>query len=340
MRLASRSIIAVIVAALGGLALICGLAGASYYQWSLAARIPGSKAHVRVVVPAGATADDIAQLLAAKRLIRNSWSFRLYAELSGTKAKLKAGGYALSAGQAVPDIVAHLVSGKSDELNVTILPGLNLREIQDSLIEDGFSRSDVEAAFARSYTHPVLADRPVGQGLEGYLYPDTYRLLITASASDVIEKSLDQLQAVLEQNGLKTAFAARGFTIHQGVTLASIIQKEVSIPADQRQVAQVFERRLSINMVLGSDVTFMYAAKQMGVAPSIDLDSPYNTRRYGGLPPGPIASPGLSALRAVAEPADGDYLYFVAGDDGTTHYGRTFSEHEANIAAYCHQLCQ
>ncbi len=110
-------------------------------------------------------------------------------------------------------------------------------------------------------------------------------------------------------------------------------------PADQKQVAQIFYKRLGEDIPLGADATFVYAAKKLGVTPSVDLDSPYNTRVHAGLPPGPISTPGLSALQAVAQPAPGDYLYFVSGDDGQTYFARTQEEHEANAAQYCKVNC-
>ena len=121
--------------------------------------------------------------------------------------------------------------------------------------------------------------------------------------------------------------------------MASIVQKEVSDPSDQRQVAQVFLKRLKEGTVLGSDVTFLYIAKKEGRSPSVNDPSPYNTRKNGGLPPGPIANFHLSALQAVANPASGDFLYFVAGDDGKTYFSRTEAEHDANVAAHCKKLC-
>jgi UPF0755 protein len=127
--------------------------------------------------------------------------------------------------------------------------------------------------------------------------------------------------------------------LYEGITLASIVQREASTPADQQQVAQVFYSRLAIGMQLGSDVTYQYIADKTGVARDPGLDSPYNTRRYTGLPPGPIAVPGSSALLAVANPAEGDYLYFLAGDDGATYFARSLAEHEANIVDHCAVNC-
>ncbi len=157
---------------------------------------------------------------------------------------------------------------------------------------------------------------------------------------ELFKRSFDELYGRLQDDKYLEEFARRNLSIHDGLTLASIVQKEVKDPTDQKQVAQVFLKRLGVGMQLGSDVTYMYAAKQMGVEGTPSLESPYNTRKYAGLPPGPIANMNPSAIDAVAFPAPGDFLYFVAGDDGKTYFSKTEAEHEANVRAHCTTLCQ
>jgi len=130
------------------------------------------------------------------------------------------------------------------------------------------------------------------------------------------------------------AFAAEGLTLHQGLTLASIVEREVNKPADRPIVAQIFLKRFHMGMPLGSDVTTQYASDLAGMAFNLNLDSPYNTRKNAGLPPGPICSPGLGSLDAVAHPAATDYLYFLAGSDGVTYYANTLAEHNVNVAKH------
>ncbi len=132
---------------------------------------------------------------------------------------------------------------------------------------------------------------------------------------------------------------ATGFTLHQVITLASIIEKETPNTTEQKQVAQVFLLRLQRGMPLGSDPTYVYGAHLLGVTPSVSVDSPYNTRKYTGLPPGAIDNFNLAALQAVLDPAPGDYVYFVADPNGVTHFARTLEEHQANVARYCASLC-
>lgn len=315
-----------------------------WYNWALQPVNGADDKGVRLIVTPGETSREITDNLGKAGLVRSSLAARIYIELSGQKHKLQAGGYILSRNMNVSDIVEHIVSGKTDELNVTIIPGLTLKELADpevkgSLAQQGFSSQEIEAAFSATYDSPLLADKPAGQTLEGYIYPETYRMAAGDKLSTVIQRSFDELYQRLQDGGLLEKFKARKLNLHQALTLASIVGREVANPAEQKQVAQVFYLRLSQNMVLGSDVTFEYAAEQLGVTPAVDIDSPYNTRINPGLPPGPIATMNLSALEAVANPAKGNYLYFVSGDNGKTYFARTFEEHEANIAAHCHDLC-
>jgi UPF0755 protein len=138
---------------------------------------------------------------------------------------------------------------------------------------------------------------------------------------------------------VRGAFAKQGLSTYQGVILASIVEQEVTRTDDRAQAAQVFLKRLSQNMMLGSDVTAFYGAVLAGKTPTVSYDSPYNTRLHTGLPPTPISNVSESSLQAVAHPATTDWLYFVAGDDGVTHFSRTLEEHEALTRQYCTRLC-
>lgn len=310
------------------------------YQWSLQPRDMNSTQEVRVVIEPGDTAAVIADKLYENDVIRSALAFRVYSELTNTKDNLQAGGYALTPSLSVADIIDHLSTGRTDEFNVRILPGLTLIEQQDpeykgSLASQGFSPEEIKEAFSRSYDHPVLNSRPAGASLEGYIYPDTYRISASGALSEVLELSFDELQEAITANDIATKLSARNLSLHQGLTLASIVQKEVSNVEDQRKVAQVFYNRLAIDMPLGSDVTFIYAAELEGVNPTINIDSPYNTRVVKGLPPGPIANFNLSALLAVTDPEPNEFLYFVASyETGDTYYARTLEEHETNVERY------
>lgn len=332
-----------IIAIAGGFSLFLLLAATSYV-FALSPVDRSATTFVRIVVPEGATAADIGRLLEEHHLIRNRMAFEIYTLLTGTKSSLRAGGHALKKSQSVAEIVAGLVDGSTDKYSVIILPGLTLEQLADptirgSLADQGFTPNEVKTAFAASYVSTIFTDKPAGTSLEGYIHPDTYGISTADPLEAVLKMSFREMERVVAEGKFEQRLQAQGLTLRQGIILASIVQKEVSDPKVQPQVAQVFLKRLRDNIALGSDVTFLYIAAKEGRTPSVNDPSPYNTRRVKGLPPGPISNFNLSALEAVAAPAAGDYVYFVAGDDGTTHFARTEAEHNANIAAYCKKLC-
>ncbi len=324
--------------------LLALLATGGYVWWSLQPR-GGDGVDQRITIASGESLQSIAQNLKQHKLIRSALTFELYTRAVQAYPNIKAGGFVLSSKQSVPEILHKITSDEKGVYMVTIAPGLTLEELADpsiknSLAAQGFTDQEIQAAYRASYKSPLLRDKPAGASLEGYIFPETYRMDSHQTLQDVFERTFDELYGRLQRDKLIESYAAEGLNLHQAITLASIVQMEVTDKADQKQVAQVFLTRQKIGMMLGSDVTFMYAAKIMGVEPSVSLDSPYNTRRYAGLPPGPIANVQYSALEAVARPAPGDYLFFVAGDDGTTHFSHTTEEHEAKTRAYCTTLCQ
>ncbi len=318
---------------------ICSIVAVLWYQQALSAPDQDGS-DIRVLIEQGETSSEIASKLRTKGLIRSETAFNIYVQTTGTRAKLQAGGYILSTDQNVQQIVDHLVAGKADEVDILISPSVTLNGIRKNLQQYGYSSDEIDRALSADYEHPLLASKPDTATLEGYIYPETYRIGADQTLEDLFEKSFDELYEVLTENGYLAAFQARSLSIHQGLTLSSIVQKEVDNPSDQKQVAQVFLSRLAQDIQLGSDVTFIYAAEQAGQQPTVNFDSPYNTRINKGIPPGPIANMQRSAIDAVASPAPGDFLYFVAGDDGKTYFSRTEAEHNANVAAHCIKLCQ
>ncbi len=315
-----------------------------YFWWSLQP-VGGDSVEQRVTISSGESLEDIARNLKNHRLIRNAFTFELYARAIRAYPDILAGGYVLSNSQSSHEIIQKLMSGEKHEFTVTIAPGLTLEELADvevehSLASQGFTRQEIITAYESTYDSALLKDKPKETSIEGYIFPETYQMSNSQTLNQVFERTFEELYKRMRHDKLPEAFAANGLNLHQAITLASIVQKEVKDETEQKQVAQVFLGRLKKDMVLGSDVTFMYAAKKMGVPATVDLESPYNTRKYPGLPPGPISNMNYSALLAVAFPAPGDYLYFVAGDDGKTYFARTEQEHNANVAAHCTTLCQ
>ena len=293
-----------------------------------------------ITVDAGATPRQIANLLHNHKLIRNAWTFEAYVRHEGVGSDLQAGTYSLSAAQSVPDIVAQLTHGKVSTKLVTVLPGQRLDQIRQALVNDGFTEADVDAALQPTAyeNNAALVDKPVGNTLEGYLYPDSFQRTSVTKASTIVQESIAEMQGHLTPD-LRAAFAKEGLSTYQGIILASIVSQEVSRQADRAQAAQVFLKRISVGMPLGSDVTAMYGSRLAGQGTSLSYDTPYNTLIHTGLPPTPISNVDDSSLQAVAHPANTDWLYFVSGDDGVTHFSHTLEEHQALTQQYCHKLC-
>jgi peptidoglycan lytic transglycosylase G len=328
-----------VLAGLVALLLLVGAGLVAWYQGQLRPVDPNNKDKTRISIETGSSPTMIANLLEEKKLIRSSLAFDVYTRLAGVQATLQAGSYSLSPSESTQQIVTHLTSGKIDEFSITFLPGATLAENREGLISAGYGVSEVDAALNKTYDHPLFADKPALADLEGYIYGETYNFESSATVEQVLKRTFDEYYEVIKANDLVAKFKAQELNLYQGITLASIVQREVAKSSDQKQVAQVFFKRLHDGMPLGADATFVYGAKKLGIDPSVDVDSPYNTRVHAGLPPGPIAAPGLTALQAVADPAPGDFVYFVSGDDGTTHFSRTEAEHQANTQQYCHKNC-
>lgn len=329
-------IIAIVIIALAG----AGVVGFFWWYNDALQPVSTSQNRIKVTVESGETAKTIGAKLQQKGVIKSAFAFEYYVQQSGALNNLKAGSYLLSSNQSVKEIVEWLAEGKIDQFNMTILPGKTLADIKELLVADGYSAADVDAAYAKKYDHPLLKTKPANVNLEGYIFPDTYQISSETTVEQLLVKTFDVFYQQIQDEGLEAKLSAKGFTLHQGIVLASIVELEANSVADRQQVAQVFESRLASGMTLGSDVTFFYAAELLGVEPTISIDSPYNTRLYKGLPPGAISNFTIDALQAVAEPAAGDYLYFVAGDDGTVYYAKTEEEHQKNINNYCTKLCQ
>lgn len=313
--------------------------------------VSASQKSILVTIPSGATVDEIGLKLQNQGLIKASWAFSWYVRNHNIRDRLQAGTYSLRPNQSVEEIINVLTHGKVATDLVTILPGQRLDEIRSALINNaGFSAEAVDKALnASQYAdHPALADIPTGANLEGYLYPDSYQKTADTKPETIIRASLDEMQKHLTPD-IRAALVKQGLTVHEGVILASIVEQEVSNPKDKPTVAQVFLLRMRKSMALGSDVTAFYGAIKDGVklpgdtaqaaAMAVSHDSPYNTRVHAGLPPGPISNVRNLALEAVARPADTDYLFFVAGDDGTTYFSHTVVEHEALTAQHCKKNC-
>ncbi len=342
----------IISLAVVALILISIISGYIWFQIQLSPAGSDKHQYVKIKISENSTSSQISQQLQDKKIIRNSLVFDIYVKLSEKGSKLQAGTYRLSPADTTPQIIEHFTKGAVDEYKITFYPGatltdnsdkVNKQDVTSVLKKAGYSESEISSALTDVYDTPndvMLFDgKPSGTSLEGYIYGDTYSISDGATVHDILQRALDRFYGVVKGSNLVERFKAHKLNLYQGITLASIVQREASTAQDQGQVAQVFYSRLASGMMLGSDVTYQYIADKTGVARDPNLDSPYNTRRVAGLPPGPISSPGLTALEAVANPASGDYLYFLAGDDGVMYYAHTSAEHDANIAKYCKINC-
>jgi UPF0755 protein len=341
-----KKLIAAIIGAIAALIVIVFASIAIWYTQALRPVSKDTNKYIVVSVEKGQTPGQIAQTLQHDGVIRSATAFEWYTRLHHVGGSLQFGSYRLTPSDTVVAIVKHLTSGDVDTFKITFLPGATVAQNEAVLTDAGYSQTEVDAAFNASYTGDLFQDKPAGTTLEGYMYGDTYFFNAGTSVGDILQTVFDEYTKVVQENNLVALYQSHGLTLYQGITLSSIVEREMgatgneNVPtADQKQVAQVFYLRLADGIPLGSDVTYQYAAKLLGVTPSPSLDSPYNTRIHTGLPPGPIATPSLSALLAVANPADGDYLYFLSGDDGKTYFAHTDAEHEANISAHCQQKC-
>ncbi len=323
---------------IGGL-LLLGM-GWLWYATSLRAVAPDSDEMVKVTVVPGTDPTGIATLLKDNGLIRSEGAFLWYVRLQGVAGSLQSGVYRLAKADDVPTLVGHLTSGKTDTFSITFLPGNTLSKHRQVLLDAGYEEEAVDAALNKRYEGRLFAGKPASANLEGYIYGETYNFAADATPEQILQRTFDQLQSVIDENELVEKYKRKGFSLYEGITLASIIQREERDAKNQTRVSQVFLLRLKKDMPLGSDPTYQYAADKQGVPRDPGIDSPYNTRRVSGLPPGPIASPGETALIAVATPAEGDYLYFLSGDDDAMYFGRTLEEHERNIREHCQKKCQ
>jgi UPF0755 protein len=297
----------------------------------------------------GQTASDIADDLFINGLISDAELFRNYLRYYGLDSQLEAGSYQLSASMTIPEIALALTDATASEITVRVTEGWRREQIAqyiDLQSDIPFSGADFVAytgpgspALTTSTLSTVI---PAGASLEGFLFPDTYRILPDATAAELVAKMLANFEAKITPQMLTDA-AAQGLSLYQVVTLASIVEREAVVADERAMISRVYLNRLTRGIKLEADPTVQYA---MGYQAATDgwwnlnltqadysnVDSPYNTYLYPGLPPGPIASPGLDSIMAVIYPAQSDYLFFRAACDGSGRhrFAITFEEHLSN----------
>jgi len=300
---------------------------------------------VTFVVEPGESAATIAARLEELGLVTDGELFRMFIRYHGIDANLEAGEYVLRPNMTMAEIAETLQHARIEEVTVTIPEGWRAEQVAQMLAKENIVDGDEFLALVRGgkFDYSVLRDRPEESSLEGFLFPETYRIPAQAEAEDLIERMLSTLEERFTPE-LRQLAAERGMTIYEVMTLASIVEREAAIAEERPLIADVFLNRLEQDMFLRADPTVQYAkgydatTGQWWAPVTVEdweaVDSPYSTYLYPGLPPGPICSPGLSAIQAVLEPADTEYLFFLAKGDGSHAFATTYEEHLQNQELY------
>ena len=288
-----------------------------------------------VEITPGSSTPTMGRLLAEAGVVQHPQIFRIAVWMRGAGRRLQAGEYRFDRAMTPAEVVDKIVRGDVFLKPVTFREGLTIRQMAAVFEEQGLGTKDAFIAAARkgSAIHEI---DPEARDLEGYLFPDTYTLPRRVTAEQLVARMVARFEKALTPEVRQQA-AARGLTVRQLVTLASLVEKETAKPAERPLVAAVYANRLKIGMGLQCDPTVIYALERAGrfdgnlTRADLQFDSPYNTYRYSGLPPGPIAAPGQASLEAAAQPADVPYLYFVSRNDGSHEFAATLDEHNRNV---------
>ncbi len=288
-----------------------------------------------VDIPTGIGPAAIGQRLVDAGIVRDPWTFRAAVLMSGRARELKAGEYRFDAPLDALSVIDKIARGDVYKRLLTFREGLTITEMAAVFEQKGFG---AVAAFTRAASNASLINDldPGARDLEGYLFPETYALQRGTPAADVVAQMVAAFKKAFSDD-LRAAAAADGLTVRQVVTLASLVEKETASPDERPLVAAVYRNRLTRGMGMQADPTVIYALQKAGTydgnlsREDLRFDSPYNTYRYAGLPPGPIASPGRASLQAAVRPAAVEHLYFVSKNDGTHAFATTLAEHNRNV---------
>jgi len=288
-----------------------------------------------IVISPGSTFQQVADLLDTAGLIRSRSAFLWLGRSQEAERKVQPGEYELNAAMSPDDILAKLLSGRVVLHSVTIPEGYTIEQIAEVLAGQGITDQSEFTKLARD-TRFVKMLGVQAESVEGYLYPDTYRFPRPMAAKDIIKTMVDQLNRVVSDEWKDRAKELR-LTVHEVLTLASVIEKETGAAEERPHIASVFHNRLKKGIPLQSDPTVIYGLPNFdGNLRKKDLShpSPYNTYRWAGLPPGPIASPGAESIHAALYPSTTSDLYFVSKNDGTHHFSATLIQHNKAVEKY------
>ena len=291
-----------------------------------------------VDIPQGAGSVAIAKRLADAGVVRDVNSFRAALWVTGKGRRLQAGEYRFDQPVTAREVADKIARGDVYVRPITFPEGWTIKQMAALYESKGFGRAQDFTSAAKNAALVSAVD-PDAKDLEGYLFPDTYNLKRKETAQELVPRMVAAFMKALTPELMDKA-ESRGLTVRQFVTLASIVEKETGNKEERPLVAAVYANRLKIGMPLQCDPTVIYALDRAGryngnlTRDNLQYDSPYNTYRYTGLPPGPIASPGRASLAAAASPADAPYLYFVSKNDGTHAFAATLEEHNRNVQQY------
>lgn len=302
---------------------------------------PQSKARDIVVnIPPQSSAGQVAQILQQHDIVRSALAFSLLARWQDRDGQIKAGEYKLNNGLSASEILIELVDGRTTVQTFTIPEGFTTAQIADLLAGKGLINRErfYRSVACEDYPYAFIRGLPQDERrLEGYLFPDTYHVTRGISESAIIKLMLDRFAQEIAALDYATLAREAGLTLHQAVTIASLVEREAKIEHEKPLIAGVIHNRLSSSMLLQVDATVQYALgghKAKIYYKDLEVDSPYNTYRTQGLPPGPIAMPGRTSLLAAVQPVVTGDFYYVARPDGTHAFARTLAEHDVNKERY------
>lgn len=323
------------------LLLLVPVAQMAWSWWKLQRPYKGYEGQERTVtVKPGMAAGEILQTLEREGVIPDAKLARTYLIYFLRDPTIQAGEYRFSGPLSTPAVLGMLVKGDIVTRTVTVIEGLTLEEIAEQLAKQKFGRREVFLDLMRSPR--MIADLdPDAPDLEGYLFPETYSFASAVGEREIVKAMVDTFRRRFERDVRPLlADGSPGRSVRQVVTLASIVEKEAQVASERPVIAAVYRNRLDRGIGLAADPTVIYALKRLGRwngnirRDDLRMESPYNTYRYAGLPPGPICSPGIASLTAAADPADVSYLYFVSRNDGTHVFADTLQEHNRNVETW------
>ncbi len=315
--------------------LLAVLAVGGWLAWMLYAPLT-PPAQTFVLLHSGYSSRRIAAELTKAGVIRSEFAFYLW-HASHPKPLLKAGEYLFDGSATLPQVYQRIARGDIYFHVVTIPEGYTMFDIARAMQEAGLGSASDFLQIAETQTQLISDLAPNAKSLEGYLFPNTYQFTRTQTLQEMAAAMVHEFRQVAQQIGLNPA---SNLDIHQIVTVASIVEKETALPEERPVVASVYYNRLAAKMALDADPTVIYAELQAGTYQGslhhsdLAVDSPYNSYRFAGLPPGPIGNPGKGALEAAMHPADTKFLYFVADGSGHHRFAPNLEEHNRNVAAY------